>query len=160
MRRPVTVGWTDKPPTNEQPARQRLAARVGIGIGIGIGIENSKRKNQVRSRSRLRSRYRGGNPSATSRPDTPPTDEEPARQPLAARVGIGIGIGIGIENSRGRTGFDPDPDCDPDTEGAKPSTTSRPPPPPHRWPRRRSCPSSSLHQQPCRRHRDHPKVPA
>ena len=26
---------------DEQPARQTLAARVGIGIGIGIGIENS-----------------------------------------------------------------------------------------------------------------------
>jgi hypothetical protein len=33
---------------------------------------------------------------------------DPARQTLAARVGVGIGIGIGIENSRGRTGFDPD----------------------------------------------------
>ena len=42
------------------------------------------------------------------RTDTPPADDEPARQTLAERVGIGIGIGIGIEISRGRTGFDPD----------------------------------------------------
>ncbi len=46
------------PPTDEKPARQPLAQRVGIGIGIGI--ENSKQKNRIRSRSRLRSRYRGG----------------------------------------------------------------------------------------------------
>ena len=36
--------------------------------------------------------------AAEERPATARTDEEPARQPLAARVGIGIGIGIGIEN--------------------------------------------------------------
>ncbi len=42
------------------------------------------------------------------RTDTPPADDEPARQTLASRVGIGIGIGIGIENSRRRTGSDPD----------------------------------------------------
>jgi hypothetical protein len=36
-------------------------------------------------------------------------DEEPGRQPLAARVGIGIGIGIGIENE-GENTVDPDPD--------------------------------------------------
>jgi hypothetical protein len=36
-----------------------------------------------------------------------PRVRKPARQPLAARVGIGIGIGIGIENSKGRTGSDP-----------------------------------------------------
>ncbi len=42
------------------------------------------------------------------RTDTPPADDEPARQTLVPRVGIGIGIGIGIENSRTRTGLDPD----------------------------------------------------
>jgi hypothetical protein len=34
----------DTPTADEEPARQRLATRVGIGIGIGIGIENSKRR--------------------------------------------------------------------------------------------------------------------
>jgi hypothetical protein len=42
-------------------------------------------------------------------PATARTDEEPARQPLAARVGIGIGIGIGIENE-GENMVDPDPE--------------------------------------------------
>jgi hypothetical protein len=37
------------PQVDEQPARQTLAARVGIGIGIGIGIENSNRGNRLRS---------------------------------------------------------------------------------------------------------------
>jgi hypothetical protein len=46
-------------------------------------------------------------PSTKSRPAPPPAYEPPARQLLAARVGIGIGIGIGIESSQGKPRFNP-----------------------------------------------------
>jgi hypothetical protein len=75
-------------------------------------------------------------PSTISRPDTPPTDEEPARQALAARVGIGIGIGIGIENSQGRTGFDPNTPRQPrafQSRGPRPGGPSDDSPARERW---------------------------
>jgi hypothetical protein len=144
-----------KPPSPQAyapPARQTLAARVGIGIGIGIETQKEEpgpipihlgslapskalapgpegrqtiaqrvsagfrphmntqpregRQNPFpHTNTSIRSRHQGTTtPRNTNRisrkaskPQSAQVDEQPARQTLAARVGIGIGIGI--ENS-------------------------------------------------------------